>query len=225
MKHQALLLIGCVALGAGPAFSAEAKKEPAKASEAAQAAPAPAEPAAAKPLSPEDQIRAQLDGSEWAVQLSPSAGAKAAVQKDTISFTKKQVKSSFMEKAGYAASNYSLSLGDDGRAVWETMQTKEGVGVAFWRGEVEGQTMRGVLSKHPTEGASEDYSLSGQIAGGKKITIPGAVAPAPSAVQVQSAVAQQAAPAVKQAQKAVSSTPAAAAHAKPVETKKKRGWF
>ena len=217
MKYRIILVLGGMVLGAVPVFSADAKT--AGVAAAPQAGPV-AEPAAAKLLSPEDQIRAQLDGTEWTVQLNPSAGVKGvATQKDTITFTKKQVNSSFMEKAGYPASNYSLTMGGDGRAVWETMQTKEGEGVAFWRGEIDGSTMRGVLSKHPTEGASEDYSLSGQVVGAKKIVIPGAVESAPSAVSVQSA-----APVVKQAEKALP-VPAAQQAAPKRAEKKKRGWF
>ncbi len=213
MKYRIILALGSIVLGAGSVFSADAKTAGAAATQAAPAT----EAAPARLLSPEDQIRAQLDGTEWTVQLNPSAGVKGATsQKDTVTFTKKQVKSSFMEKAGYPASNYSLTIGGDGRAVWETMQTKEGEGVAFWRGEVDGSTMRGVLSRHPTEGASEDYSLSGQVTGGKKIVVPGAVDAASDAVSVPSA-----APVVKQAEKAL---PAPAAPMQP-EKKKKRGWF
>ena len=123
-----------------------------------------------------------------------------------------------MEKSGYPASNYSLTLGGDGRAVWETMQTKEGEGVAFWRGEVEGATMRGVLSKHPTEGPAEDYSVSGHSMKDAKITVPGAVLAAPGAVQVQAV--QKALPATTSVVPAVPQPTA-----KEPAKKKKRGWF
>lgn len=177
-------------------------------------APAPQAPAAqpaaaAKSINPEEQLRAQLDGTQWAIQLTPTSGSKEAKPKeDSVSFTAKQVTSDFLSKAGYPSSNYSLSIGDDGRGVWETMQTKEGEGVAFWRGELEGTRMFGVLSKHPLEGDPEDYSFSGQLTTEKAIAIP---APAkPAAVQ-----AQPAAP-----------SPATAAPARPkTPAKKKRGWF
>lgn len=224
MKGRLFFAALCTLLSASTVFAAEAKKE---------AVNAPDQAAPAKPLSPEDQIRAQLEGTEWTIQLNPSSGSKAVAQKDTITFTKKQVKSSFMEKTGYPASNYSLTLGGDGRAVWETMQTKEGEGVAFWRGELEGATMRGVLSKHPTEGPSEDYSVSGHSVGEKKIVIPGAQAAAAGAVQAQPAhleAAQAASAAATQAQQALAPTASAAPAApKPTATqpkkKKKRGWF
>lgn len=180
----------------------------------------PAAEPSTKPLSPEDQLRAQLDGTQWSLQLNPSSGAKdVKPQKDTISFTKRQVSSAFLTKAGYPTSNYSLTLGNDGRAVWETMQTKEGEGVTFWRGEIEGAVMHGVLSKHPLEGNPEDYSIVGQIVGDKKIDIP-AFAQAPAgAVQVQPAAAGVSPPPSTPAP-----TPAASAtQEKPA--KKKRKWF
>lgn len=164
----------------------------------------------AKPLSPEEQIRAQLDGSQWTVQLTPSSGSKGLeAQKDTISFTQRQVTSEFLSKAGYPATNYSLSIGGDGRAVWETMQTKENEGVAFWRGELEGLVMQGVLSKHPTEGTPEDYSISGQAVGEKKIAVPSIAQKPVSAVSVAPPKAPDAVVSPKQ----------------PEKKKKKRGWF
>lgn len=202
-----------IALCASLPVIAQAKEEPAAEAAAAVLA-APVEPIAApaaKPLTAEEQIRAQLEGTQWNVQLNPSSGAKGlSQQKDTITFTKKQVKSAFLEKAGYPATNYSLTIGGDGRAVWETMQTKEGEGVAFWRGEIDGAAMHGVLSKHPTDGESEDYSIKGQSAGEKQIVIPGAEAAATSAVKVQAPPVTTAAP---------------KAEAKQPEKKKKRGWF
>ena len=189
----------CLLLTAGVAEAVE-KKPGATPPPVAEAAPAAPPAAEVKPLSPEDQVRAQLDGTTWSVQLMPSSGAKAAKpQKDTITFTKRQVSSEFLTKAGYPNSNYSLTLGDDGRAVWETMQTKEGEGVAFWRGEVDGATMRGVLSKHPLEGEPEDYSISGQSTGEKKITVPSAAQAPGAAVQVAPAAKTAPAATIKEA--------------------------
>ncbi len=218
--EQTLMAIGVGMICMGSATMAAQTKQqvPAAVAESKQQAPAApvaapaAQPAAeTKPLSPEDQVRAQLNGTTWSVQLIPSSGAKATKpQKDMITFTKRQVTSEFLTKAGYPNSNYSLTLGGDGRAVWETMQTKEGEGVAFWRGEVEGAAMRGVLSKHPLKGEPEDYSISGQSAGEKKVAVP-------SVAQVPVA-AGQVAPAAK-------ATPAAAAVKEPQPAKKKKKRF
>lgn len=130
--------------------------------------------AAAKPKTSEVEVRAQLDGTRWSLQVTPlSGGEKVKSQKDTVTFDTKQISSERLSKAGFPTSNYTLTVGDDGVAVWETMQTKEGEGVAFWRGELHGSTMRGVLSKHPAEGNPEDFSFTGQETSGKTIAMSG----------------------------------------------------
>ena len=136
-----------------------------------QPAAAPA-PAAVKPKPPEDAVRIQLNGTRWLLDLTPiSASGKVKPQKDTVTFNGQQISSERMTKAGYPTSNYTLTIGDDGVAVWETMQTKESEGVAFWRGEFHGSAMRGVLSRHPTNNAPEDFSFSGREASDRSIVV------------------------------------------------------
>jgi hypothetical protein len=205
---HAWIVVAVTVMSAGAA-GAETQGAPVSA-EPAAAAPAAQPPAPEAPKTPEDKLRAQLENTSWPVQLTQAGEAGAKPKKDVISFTRRQVSSEFMSKAGYPASNYSLTIGDDGRGVWETMQTKEGEGVAFWRGEFDGTTMRGVLSKHPVEGAVEDYNFAGQIDGGQAITIPErADAPSQAAAPVQAP--KPAAPAAVPAQQDA--------------PKKKRKWF
>lgn len=205
--------VAVIAAAHAGAASGETPQGAPVASEPAATAPAAQPPAPEPPKTPEDTLRAQLETTTWSVQLTPSGSAEAKPKKDAISFTKRQVTSEFMGKSGYPASNYSLTIGDDGRGVWETMQTKEGEGVAFWRGEFDGTAMRGVLSKHPVEGAVEDYNFSGQIEGGQVITIPERAAPAPVAAPKPAKAPP--APAAAPAQPAGDQAPA----------KKKRKWF
>jgi len=213
MNQRVMLWVIIAVLAAADSRSASADTPQGApvASEPVAATPA-AQPAPEAPKTPEDKLRAQLESTKWSVQLTPSGSPEAKPKKDLISFTKRQVASDFMGTAGYPASNYSLSIGDDGRGVWETMQTKEGEGVAFWRGEFDGTTMRGVLSKHPIEGAVEDYAFAGQIDSGQPITIPDrAAAPAPVAAPKPTKAPGAAVP----AQPAADQQPA----------KKKRKWF
>ncbi len=136
-----------------------------------QATPAIA-PAPVRPHGPEDDVRAELNGTQWAIELrSLSTPENAKTQKDTIRFeADSKISSDRFAKGGYPQSNYTLTIGDDGVPVWETMQTKEGEGVMFWRGECHGSIMRGVVSKHPLEGATEDLSFVGREASGKTIS-------------------------------------------------------
>ncbi len=136
-------------------------------------APEPAvTPAPQRPKTPADDVRTQLDGTQWDVEIVPlGGGEKAKPKKDTLSFKGRQLSSAWLSKEGYPDSNFSLTIGDDGTVIWETMQTKEGAGVVFWRGELSGSRVQGVLSKRPVEGASEDYSFHGSEQGGKAISV------------------------------------------------------
>ena len=175
-------------------------------------APAPAAPAAQAPSqakSAADALRMQLDGTHWTLQLTAMAsGSQGKVQNDTLTFSARTISSERLAKSGYPDSNYSLTVGDDGTAVWETMQTKEGKGVVFWRGELHGASMQGVLSQQPVEGASEDFAFTATERDGKTAVAGGAVMPT-------AAVSQAA---------AVQPKPQAAA-APASRKKKKKGWL
>ena len=128
-------------------------------------------------------MRAKLNGTTWALELRPLEGGGKPV-KDTLTFTTTQVTSERLGKAGFASSNYSVNVKDDLSVSWETMQAKEGEH-AFWRGEIEGELMRGVLSQQPTQGPAANFSFAAKQAGEKKAdTTPAkepAAQPAPAA--------------------------------------------
>lgn len=196
--------------------------QPAVSETAAAPVVAPVTPSA-KPAMPEDDVRAQLEGTRWAVNLMPLGGAdKAKPRQDAVLFTGKTVSSESLTKAGYPGSNYSLTIEDGGMATWETMQTKEGEGVVFWKGEVNGSKLQGVLSKHPANAAPEDFSFSGVEASGKVIVVPPKDGEATSqSLNVGQPVQEPAA-----ASNAESSTASAgASQATGAAPKKKRGLF
>ena len=113
----------------------------------------------------EKKAAAGLNQTEWAVEMIPVSGSREAKRpvKDTLFFEGGKVTSKRLVDSGYPGSNYTLTVEDDGAVVWETMQTKEGEGVAFWRGELRGEEMRGILSKHPVKGDPMDLSFSGKM--------------------------------------------------------------
>ena len=169
------------------------------------------EPAPATDQRKEAQAQAasQLNGSSWSLELTPMSGDKPKKPlKDTVQFDQGKVTSSSLSSKGYPSTNYTLTVGDDGIPVWETMQTSASEGVVFWRGELHGETMTGVLSKHPAEGAAEDYSFAGQRVGGSSASSASAAA----SVEVAS-----------------SSPDSSGASAQPTpeapKKKKKKGWF
>lgn len=186
-------------------------------------------PAAGNLESAEDQLlkqwRAKLEGTSWTLELRPLSGGGDATQHDTVMFQGGQVRSKVLSEAGYPSSNYTLTVQDADTATWETMQTKEGEGVVFWRGEMHGETLRGVLSKQPSEGKSLDYSFTGtRLAAGQE---PQPTAPAQHAGSSASpSLTQAAQPAQEKTGAPPAQRPAASEPQQADKTsKKKHGWF
>ena len=140
---------------------------------------APPAPVAKKPpRTREEVVRAQLDGTQWTLQLIPNS-VKAKPQQDTITFDVNTVASDRLGQSGYGSSNYSLTIGGNKVATWETMQSDEKDGVVFWRGEFDGSMVRGIVTERLAKGRSEDYTFSGTEMSGKAITVSDVPPPAP----------------------------------------------
>jgi len=106
-----------------------------------------------------EKKRKEIDNTEWQIELAPLSG-KGKKEADTLVFKGGQVGLSGYSKKGFAPTNFTLSVQEDGMVVWETMQTSEKSGIAFWRGEMaDGQTMRGIFSYHPDDKTTIDYSF------------------------------------------------------------------
>ncbi len=194
---------------------------------------------AASPASLVKEAEAALRGSVWNMALNPIGGdAKAQPMKDKVSFDGGKILSDRLSVAGYPASNYTLTVGDDKIPVWETMQSAGDKGVAFWRGELHGESMRGILSEHPTDGPASDYSFSATKTGDtakipevKPVSAPAPVAPAPAETAAPAAVSTPAAtstPSPAVTAPATPSTPAASTQAPDASTtgsKKRNGWL
>lgn len=106
-----------------------------------------------------------LDRTEWTIELVSAAGDKKRSEKDTLRFESGKVESKELSSDDFPASNYTLSIADGGVPIWETMQTGKDSSVVFWRGEVHGDTMRGISSHHPKDKPPVDMSFSGKLAG------------------------------------------------------------
>ena len=119
---------------------------------------------------------AELNNTEWTIELKSMAGGKAKAEKDTLHFADGKVSSANMGKAGYGASNFTTRLLEDGALAWETMQSSEKDGIAFWRGDIGADgVMRGVLSKRDLKDNAKDFSF---VSTGSKQAAPPAPAPA-----------------------------------------------
>lgn len=205
--HISMLWVGCVLSGVAVAEEARPTAPPAA---PAQPAAAAAEPAKSSKEQQQDAVRAALDGTSWTMELRSDATGKT--RQDTLRFSGRTVGSDWMTKTGYGTSNYSMRVEDDGLVIWETMQSKEGEGLAFWRGELgsaSGMTMSGTLSRQPTQGDTESFSFSATKLAAVQPVPP--AQPAPAAVTPDQPVAPQA--------------PAVVEPAATTPKKKKRGWF
>lgn len=155
------------------------------------------------------EVAERLNGAEWVIELTPMSGEGAkATRQDTLLFADGKITSKQLSAKGYNTTNYTLTIGDDGTPVWETMQTSEAEGVAFWRGELREDGMRGILSKHPLEGNAEDYSFVGR--GEKRVATEKKAEPAQKAASETAAASPSMAPASAPIESVADQTAAAA---------------
>jgi hypothetical protein len=117
-----------------------------------------------------------LESKEWAVYLSHADNPRARATADVLTFKEGKVFSKNLVSQGYAESNYTLSIGSDGIPVWETMQVNEKEGLAFMRGELRTDEMKGAISMQPHKGGKSTLYFSTLV----PAVQPAAQAPAPS---------------------------------------------
>jgi len=100
--------------------------------------------------------KAALNGVDWTVEVRPMNG-KGKGETDMISFADDKVVSKNLQKEGFVPTNFTVRLLDDGTVIWETMQTSDKAGAAFWRGDIKDGVMRGVLSKRDKKNNGFDF--------------------------------------------------------------------
>jgi hypothetical protein len=102
----------------------------------------------------------QLNNQTWTIKLVQQGAKKPQVETDILTFSGQGVVSQFLSARGFGGSQFSLSIQDDGSAVWETVQRNANDDIAAWRGELRGSTMNGTLSIRYKAGMGETYSFS-----------------------------------------------------------------
>jgi REP element-mobilizing transposase RayT len=103
-----------------------------------------------------------LAGSEWALQIKPMyVNGAAPIQQDELHFDLKQVSSALLQAQGFTPSNYSLTSDANGVVLWETMQTGPRDEVICWRGEWDGEVMRGVMTRQAPGQVASNYAFVG----------------------------------------------------------------
>lgn len=109
----------------------------------------------------------ELNNTEWTISLVPGEGQPGIP--DKLIFANGQFNSEKFAAEGYAPTNYTLSLNDDGvTTIFETMQSTEAGDVGLWRGEIRAGVLRGVISFRKATGvAGARYTFSGNLATGE----------------------------------------------------------
>jgi len=166
-------------------------------------------------------VRDQLNGSSWMLELKPESGGKA--RQDTLSFSERTVESDWLTQTGYSISNYSVRFDGD-MAVWETMQSKDGDGRAFWRGELQGEKMYGTLSTQPQKGDPQTFAFSATKIASALPVIPQMPEPVQAPAPTDAPAMEPAADAAAAPQAAIPAV-APAASDDPAPKKKKRSLF
>lgn len=107
--------------------------------------------------------KTQMNNTMWDISIIHMSG-QGKKKADVLMFKDNQYASKNYKTKGFDFSNYTLNVKDDGKVIWETMQTAQGGEVIFWRGEVNDKLtqMRGVLSVQLSTGDSDDYSFISQ---------------------------------------------------------------
>ena len=180
MKKSAVVLVGLcfilINLTSAQAWIFGKKKAESEATTEETAAPVKAmEKTKPAPVSQSDKARSEelkvkkaqaqrklneLNNTEWSIDLTAMT-AKGKKEIDVISFTNKQVAIAGFVKKGFPTTNFTLTVQEDGSVIWETMQTSDKSGIAFWRGELDSkmQVMRGVVSHQIDQNKKTDYSF------------------------------------------------------------------
>ncbi|MCK4993737.1 MAG: hypothetical protein KAS13_01655 [Candidatus Omnitrophica bacterium] len=107
-----------------------------------------------------NEKREQINNTQWNITLN-EMGGKGQPNEDVLIFEENRFYAEKTSKAGFNATNYTISVQADGMTVWETMQTAEEGRINFWRGEIAGdmKSMKGIVSKQLPDGITENYSF------------------------------------------------------------------
>jgi hypothetical protein len=106
-----------------------------------------------------------LAGTTWDLQLRSMEGGAVSdeMSTDYVRFDNSQVASAELAARGFGKSGYSVRLKADSTLVWETMQQGPGDEVVCWRGESDGGTMRGVMTRQAPGRAVASFSFVGAL--------------------------------------------------------------
>ena len=88
------------------------------------------------------------------------AGQAQGTLKDKLRFTSGRFHSDHFSEKGFTGTNFSLTTQPNGVTIWETLQSAPDGSTASWRGDWQGDVMKGVVSYKPAgEEKPRDFSF------------------------------------------------------------------
>jgi hypothetical protein len=105
--------------------------------------------------------RQRIEGFTWRIKFDQIRGPKESfLEHDTIFFEGEKLNSVNLKRQGYKSTKYVKRKLTNGNLGWETVQANETGETVQWRGEWDGNTMKGVMSKRSADGTVRDYSFT-----------------------------------------------------------------
>lgn len=102
----------------------------------------------------------ELEGTEWEIDLLPMSSDKSTgIIKDRIRFENGRFSSRFFAAQGYGTTKFTLTAGAAGGGTWETIQTHSNGDSVSWRGDWQGDAMKGITIVRPQGESSRDFSF------------------------------------------------------------------
>lgn len=102
----------------------------------------------------------EIEGYAWRIELKQIGGPGLSFSgSDVIFFEDNRVNSVNLTEEGFQSSNYSKRELKNGNIVWETIQANNKGDTVSWRGEWNGEIMKGVLSRRSSDDTVRDFSF------------------------------------------------------------------
>lgn len=145
------------------------------------------------------KAKERLESTIWEIDVTPMWGKKADRKstRDKLTLVGGTLHSEAMKKDGYEDSNFTLMIGDDRAAVFETMQRNDKEAMVFWRVELTETDIRGVMSVQKPEEQPLSYSFRGAQTGVVEKEVPPPPPPVIEAPAEEAVVDAAAVPAVE----------------------------
>jgi REP element-mobilizing transposase RayT len=106
------------------------------------------------------RLRGEIDGFSWKIGLRQIGGSGGAYRPtDTLTFKDNRVSSANLTKHGFGSTNYSKRRLTNGKVAWETIQRNKKGETASWRGEWDGEVMKGVVSMRDSAGTRRAFAF------------------------------------------------------------------